>query len=168
MGIPQRCPTGWSVQLGPSDLPRAAICADIAPRPFQVDEDGKPRGLPGRVDAWGADPRLGVGLSWGDPRIDGDMAKHRVDAVLRTHRLPLAACVEEVRAKDPTATGVVRVHWRIDGQGRARGVRTTQNSLRPRSARSCFASAVRQMAFSSPVSGNGVRVAYTFVVGEYP
>jgi len=167
MGIPRKCPEGWSVQLGPPDNPRAAICDDISPAPFQLDEDGELLGLPGRVDAWGADPRLGPALAWGEPEIDGDLAKHRIDDVLRSHRAELAACSELVRADRATATGVVRVHWRIDRKGRTYAVRVRKNTLRHHRTRACLVSTVRDMTFSEPVSGDSVGVAYTFVVGEY-
>lgn len=167
VGIPRKCPNEWSVQLGPPDLPRAAICDHISPSPFQLDADGELLGLPGRVDAWGADPRLGPALVWGDPDISGDMAKYRIDDVLRSHREALSYCADIVRSDQPTATGVVRVRWRIDSAGRSGSVRVTQSTLRSFGARSCFAHALRDMTFSPPVSGS-VRVAYSFVVGDHP
>ena len=166
MGIPRKCPDGWSVQLGPQDQPLAAICDQITPSAFELDQDGELLGLPGRVDAWGADPRLGPALAWGDPQINGDMAKHRIDAVLRSNWPELSACADLARADRPTATGVVRVRWRVDHRGRPRGVRATRNTLPAFAARTCFAKAVRDMSFSEPVSGS-VQVSYLFIVGEH-
>ncbi len=167
MGIPRKCPEGWSVFLGPPNLPRAAGCADISPLPAVGDwSEGIP-GRPGRADAWGADPRLGPVLHWGEATLTGDLAKHRVDSVLREHHVALSACSALARSADPHATGVVRMRWHVDSNGRSRRVRVTRDTLRHRPTRACLTQAVGAMTFSAPLSGRFAEVGYTFVVGEY-
>jgi len=164
LGMPHRCPDGWSVELGSRTLPEAAGCADIPNLFANADWSAAIPGLPGRVDAWGADPRLGPALQWALPELQGAIAKQRIDAVLREHRTELVACVDKARTKDPTATGVVRVRWTVDAKGRARSVRVTENTLRHWGARACLANAVDDLTFPPPLYGRAT-VAYSFVLG---
>jgi hypothetical protein len=99
--------------------------------------------------------------------LSGDLAKHRVDVVLREHHVALSACSALARESAPSATGAVRVRWRIDSEGRARRVRVTRDTLRHRPARVCLVQTVDDMTFSAPLSGPHADVSYTFVVGEY-
>lgn len=152
------------MELGSRTLPEAAGCANVPVLPDPADWTAGIPGLPGRVDAWGADPRLGAALQWALPTLQGAIAKQRVDAVLRAHRAELVACADLARARDPTATGVVRVRWTIDAKGRTRQVRVRENTLHHRRARACMADAVRDLTFPAPLYGNAT-VAYTFILG---
>lgn len=167
VGIPRRCPAGLSLRLGPPDLPRAAACADVPPLPYSTDWTQDIPGLPGRVDAWGADPRLGPSLQWGEPELSGAIAKHRVDAVLREARFELSACSDQARSQNPTATGLLRIRWRVDSDGNTHRVRVRQSTLHHRGARRCMVRTIRGLNFPAPQSRSPAVLTYSFLLGEY-
>ncbi len=95
-------------------------------------------------------------------RVEGQLSREEVSAVVSKHIQKVQACYERALIASPELSGRIVFDWTVSLQGRVRGLRVQTSTLSDASVASCVRDEIRGWVFPKPQGGE-VTISYPFL-----
>ena len=102
-----------------------------------------------------------VGMTTGNLSSEGGLSKEQIFKVVQSHQAALQFCYEKELQRFPHLAGSVKLHWRVEPDGRVSVTRVDSSSLANPSAEGCMSRQVKAWVF--PKSNGPTNVDFPFL-----
>jgi pSer/pThr/pTyr-binding forkhead associated (FHA) protein len=131
-----------------------------------IGTKGKGLGYGLGVNLTGKKSGSDIGITSGNPQVEGSMDKELIRRVIHEHRAQVRYCYESELQRHPGLNGKVTVKFVIGPAGAVQKSGIDNSTLGNASVENCIVARVYQWQFPKPKGGGVVQVSYPFLLKE--